>query len=61
MVLLFFFYPFPSHISTEISVCSGLSYAIKLCGRPQHQLNVDTLNKDVNICSKAVNNVFEHL
>jgi len=25
---------------------------LKLCGRPQHQLNVDKLNKNVNICSK---------
>lgn len=25
---------------------------IKLCGKPQHQLNVDKLNTDVYICSK---------
>jgi len=45
---VFFFLPFPKpHLNRDKCLLW-----IKLCGRPQHQLNVDKLNKNGYICSK---------
>ncbi|KAK0143488.1 putative nuclease HARBI1 [Merluccius polli] len=52
-----YFLPFPKpHLNRDKCLLW-----IKLCGRPQHQLNVEKINKDVYVCSKQPEEVQEHL